>query len=1094
MDPIIWYKDFLSSRELSEPSGNPLYEYKVKGHEFASLVEVLKNSSCSLLHYDSCFVLYATEWWRKEYAGGHWSWDPIFGSINKTSIKTQERNNIIEKGFNSWGRKIYTNNQGRDFIGTVVIECGIPLNILRSGHYLSEIISESYRELGSISSIQYEYLEFVRIIAVKKRIPDSLNRDPFLHLILEFVRKLVNLNNKYDLSKEDKPVEYLDIQYAEWRNEFPIRIENNIAKNFLDNLLSHVAKIEKPEGYAISTFHELIKCNGIWKCQAYLSIKSGIHKYTSLGIQENEYNELTNKSEIFIDDKNGERRIGFAFKILQNNAYRIDGLDKYLVNDDSKSHNWSLFMLDPRSGKRIELETLYNDILSFNEPLIFSRTDSQWFLKSTGSARLSGDVYRIIVNSNAQMNCDNIVEIGELSDGRKIIEIKSDCEITENNNLFRIRLSNQNQSFRYEFHPANNHNSLSFYKKDNKDIYLGFPKVYQFREDGNLASRIISGLEYNVGNVWKKVSNDIFGRLKIRFISDGETLFCRTISVLPSDFKVEYRNTEGGGSPKRVAIMNVSNLLLNVKGEVNSKIFNKEPENRLIEFIDLPNQDAPEFFRIGLQNVHLSNEVLVMIPYPKNEVQFYDGQGRKLKNRSSLYIHKLHGVRLSITNLNPNVVNQAIEIRLVDSFNEDISLRKTIKVEAYSNENISLITFQQQLTKLFTLTKNIDAWLELSCQQKLVEIRQFVSKPYFAENGYLSIKTEDIAPDSIKVRAFRLDKAFLEEDIIDLEYVYQKGTWSFPYVAGKWLIYPAKESSQLFRPIAFKSPDTPEVHFNLYSELHEAAMLSKEQRMETLSQIIDSMSIDFSHPDWDRLCLLNNHTNHLPLATMDIWKVLSQHPKGLIAASLRLPEGLVKQLTDEFSIIWYQYPIAYWIVTFEHYKKFVNAQYPEHFELLINSVLNRVESLLELTSVKWIIEKVVFNSGIENRQAFQNLDAVKILVELNLNGEEGSPGVRGRHDRQPWPDQLNEIVVPLFKKLHQDLIYILPQGLPRFQQSVIYLPFILAIASTSSKYIILPEFSPKERLRIQEVIEFDEDWFKQTYDFIKGYSWLQFTT
>jgi len=49
-------------------------EYRVKELEFIKLQEVLKNNPInyeSLQLWDACFVLYAAEWWRRNYKNGH---------------------------------------------------------------------------------------------------------------------------------------------------------------------------------------------------------------------------------------------------------------------------------------------------------------------------------------------------------------------------------------------------------------------------------------------------------------------------------------------------------------------------------------------------------------------------------------------------------------------------------------------------------------------------------------------------------------------------------------------------------------------------------------------------------------------------------------------------------------------------------------------------------------------------------------------------------------------------------------------------------------------------------------------------------------
>jgi hypothetical protein len=1084
MKPSDWHKDFLLSRDLSSVTGKPLYSYNMKEHEYASLTEVLKNNSYTAMDWDSCLVFYAVEWWRKEYSGGHWSWEPIFNSINQSdSIQVLDRNRMVERGFSRWNRSIYQSHSGREFLGTVVIECGIPLNILRDDHYLAEIISETYREVGGISSIEYEHFDLVRSIANRRRLPETLNKEPFIQLILETVQKLVKLNHEYELSKHESPVSFLDSQFATWREEFPVRIDNEVAKKFLDNLLSEVSKIEMPSGSSISIICELESKESTWQSVSYLSIKSGIHRYQNLGLKEDTYNQLSNKAELFIDDEKGERRIGFAFKVFQKDGFRIDGLEKYrLVN----SNPFSLFLSDSKSGQRIDIETPAN-ILLFDEPLIFSKKDSKWILKATGSAKVPDATYRIIVQSNSQLVCEEFEVIGLLPENKKIIEIRSECEILNDDNLYKIRFANQSQTYRYEIHPSDNYHTIDFYRKENQNVYLGFPKIYQFDENGNLSSRIISGVEYYNGHQWKSLNPNekIVGNLKIRLTKEGETLFCRSISILPKDFRVEFMINGAGSSTRKVTIHNSSALLLTIKSQVQSKMHAEHQDRHIIEFIESPDVDIPESFQMKLQSNAFSDEVELRIPYPLNEFYFYDTSGQVLNNRQNLFLQKLHGVRLAIPNHSNKSVTNTLHLKLVDRFlDEAVQIGKPIKKEPLSG-NIPLIRFQDQISMLFSLTENIDARVEVSCQQKLVEIRQFSSKPRFiTENKTVSIKTTEVEIHTVDAKAIRLDLPFSKDQIDDLNHV-SNGEWELPEGEGVWLIYPGCDSSQLFRPIAYKT--IPEGNVEVFSvdEIHQSAILPREQRLEALGQVIDQMCTDFNHPDWNRLHELYKETKHLPLATIDIWKVFAHHDLGLIGLALRLPKEIIKQLTEEFSIIWYQISIDKWVECFNRYKNYVQEHYPEQSEFLLNYTLDHIDNMLELPSVRWMLEG--------NNQSIPH-DTLKSLVLEKLNGKEGSPGVRGRHDQEKWPDQLKDKLISSFIQLPQEIRHLLPlpQSIHSYQQPVIYLPFILAVASTTS-LIQLPEFSAIERFRMMKITDFDEAWFKEIYFYVRCYTWAQFT-
>mgnify|MGYP003713055517 CR=1 FL=1 len=81
---------FFDMRGLSKPDGRWLYAYRLTLQEYQSLKSIIHEAATvtpmSLLarrnqRFAALFVLYAAEWWRREYDGGAWKWAPIFASL-----------------------------------------------------------------------------------------------------------------------------------------------------------------------------------------------------------------------------------------------------------------------------------------------------------------------------------------------------------------------------------------------------------------------------------------------------------------------------------------------------------------------------------------------------------------------------------------------------------------------------------------------------------------------------------------------------------------------------------------------------------------------------------------------------------------------------------------------------------------------------------------------------------------------------------------------------------------------------------------------------------------------------------------------------
>lgn len=107
----------LKVRGLDRPTGSPLYTYRISKEEFAELRNGLHQA---VNHYrgnwrleelgrhnswfSALFVLYAAEWWRREYDGAGWTWEPIVESLGASPEEWSQgrRSQCVENGFDDW--------------------------------------------------------------------------------------------------------------------------------------------------------------------------------------------------------------------------------------------------------------------------------------------------------------------------------------------------------------------------------------------------------------------------------------------------------------------------------------------------------------------------------------------------------------------------------------------------------------------------------------------------------------------------------------------------------------------------------------------------------------------------------------------------------------------------------------------------------------------------------------------------------------------------------------------------------------------------------------------------------------------------------
>lgn len=127
-----WLNAFFAERGLARPSGEMLFTYRTSKREYLELralfAQRLKQLNGNPWRFDSCaecacFVLYAAEWWRREYSGGHWRWMHILESIGpKFQLDIFERSLAVERGLGAWGHR--ASDSGKKYLGAIVAHGG----------------------------------------------------------------------------------------------------------------------------------------------------------------------------------------------------------------------------------------------------------------------------------------------------------------------------------------------------------------------------------------------------------------------------------------------------------------------------------------------------------------------------------------------------------------------------------------------------------------------------------------------------------------------------------------------------------------------------------------------------------------------------------------------------------------------------------------------------------------------------------------------------------------------------------------------------------------------------------------------------------
>ena len=288
MNAQIWILKIINRYNLEKPDGRPLYQYRVTSTEFDELQKLIKANTSyinSNRQLKAIIVFYAAEWWRRHYEG-KWRWEDIFNSVSLdiNTFSSNERNNIIESGLLYWNRQVRKFNRRSRFLGTVATEGGLPLKqFSSSGGWLQKIlnivIKKHLNKRFAISTLIESYSE---------NIPFSYKSIEIKQILEDIVEIVVSLRKQYQLAEKNEPLKWLEENVKDWREDFPLPIDNEVAKVLLGELVTTAATAEMADTAYADTLFSLERFIKSTKTPVELTAKLELPSSIPLELMERE--------------------------------------------------------------------------------------------------------------------------------------------------------------------------------------------------------------------------------------------------------------------------------------------------------------------------------------------------------------------------------------------------------------------------------------------------------------------------------------------------------------------------------------------------------------------------------------------------------------------------------------------------------------------------------------------------------------------------------------------------------------------------------------------------------------------------------------
>lgn len=1151
-----WLISFLKHRDV-KPDGRPLFAYDVSQDEYHELRQELSATIAVAGGFESlafhslgrsrlmappaAFVLYASEWWKHEYAGGPWSWAPLLQSLgaDPDRFSPQLRSEFVARGLSFW--QLSPLDKGKAFIGAIVVNGGIPMRLLAHGDGPVALVMGQVLKLAS----RYHWGSSQVLDAVNERLhllPSAYRQSQIADLLARFVDTALQLKEEYQLDGVSDPVALLDRTLPDWRRRFPISLESEAAQTLLTGLVREAA------AQGTGSTHGLFMAErrlvegpdaGSFSLESHLSYPGRIPVESLATLFDLRDEEVPRHFTIDLVADARQPCTDGRLVLGAADPMAVLNVRKWVLRGQSARTEIQL-VLRSQSGDHGEPCTIEGgSALAEDDPWIFVESEAGYpVLAAAGGARLPhASAWVALAPGWTIEGSEEGEQVGELrSPGmptRKIFCMRSDAKLVSAGLAFRIRLgqgTEPGQIYQWKGRRLPEARGRSVFCQSHT------PRLYRVTEDGLQAVPLTDQQWRRIGCQETLQPRDARGPVEVRILDEGEVVARQRIFMLPPEANIEYSSGQTVGVAQvRFRHWGPVDLATEVPVNVTATLNQEGPG---IVRIDLSSQGAPPAeFRVHVRWPGMNHELTLTVPYPVSGGRFLRADGSVMQEQETVTLRELIGMRLQIFDTNPDQPKR-YEVQLtLGRGNQQVSSRLPVPMlQGVGRAEIRLLDYQQQIESLLGLFDDLDAKVRISLLaggQSSCEIRVGrYSTTLRSEDGQVRIPEEALGLipveelERTKILACPLTQP--ETTPLELNPVRSEGVHTGSWAAegmtpelAPWLVYPAPDSAVLFRPLVWVEASSPEVGAPTTDsdQAPEAKNLSDamsqadpEKRWSSMHSALKAMSEDHRHESWPLLDGLWQTFHHLPLTALDVWRMLAKQPKAVLsfllrselsdaelAAALRrlhretgwMPElTTVSDLCEVAQAFW-----CYWAgegLDRDRCRKYFKEELESRLQLLAD----------EIPSLGPLIETVIFAATgtlsplLEELAKSHSRDAATVFIRQLWDGGNSLVNsqlflINADREISAWPgkDFVLEHAWPAFvqacsKPNQQRLLpyfnrLFWPQPKDR-KFSVANLPVLCALwaaTSTSRQWWT----DPRSRLALKQIRDFDPIWFEQAY-------------
>lgn len=1096
-----WISDFLSRRGLQEPDGRPLFAYKTSSEEFEALRQLLQNlpgGQQVTPSYPLAWLLFAAEWWKREYPGGAWRWGPLCEAAGQRGLTHDKTRKLVIEGRYLWRLQTNIKNEGKRFIGLVAVNGGLPMRLVESAQGgLSGLL-----RMVTEQALRYELQDDQLRQAIESQaalLPACYQQAPVYELLDSLIKAVLHIRKAYALQGTKDPIARLQEECPQWEELFPIALDSQAAASLIKGLVRDTVSITPQSRRPPFQIQRGLRFSSDGSMPVYelcFAMQAQARRDQVAEALGMTVDALPPHFQLLL--RIGEQEYLAGEALLRDEEYQLIARPLPSI----RSLHDAAQLIVSRWGATLHIAHLPGgEALSPDEPLIFENAYPFARLLAQGDARVKGE------SALVAMPAKTIVfsEEGEarelhdcLGDGLMLMELPAGItRLTYRKQPFIITISTNATHHPEAYWQGNSLEALSVPGL----VFRGTPRLRI--EQGAGFSSYAPTHELFVRTQGKELPLAQVrapGLCRLIWRKDGERLLNTRALLLPNEASITYApgaNTLEGS----ICLHHWPDMPVRCESE---QIMLEHHHDGTGLTLRLKSTDSRPATTVSLRLQWPDGEQKLTLPFPGYGVTLLRND-TLLKLNQVLTIEELIGCRAVLMSAQGA---ESWQIRLTSS-GTDSHFTLSQEIRYTGIREIRLFELIPAIQQMMSCHPGLDHAVQLELihahqTHARLQVGRYSTRIRLhsqREMASLSDGGRDLLPEQPQAEGLllALPLAEPEHDPVSLPLHFSEqvftGNWlvNLPTDAvGPWLLYTPDDSTLHSRPTVV--PPTVSDWSKRLTPLRKALCESDgEERMRQLRAALRTMAADPQTDDWQTLELLLDRLHHLPLASLDICQALIREPQALTMATLLLDNfssRLAERLPCELPFEWLLIAPEHWFDTFATLRQQLAADNPR----LMAVIRNDIQSKSQFLSRWQPALRFIFDQGLHRYFDLQSPDVGFFLKNPAMltaywqshlfDGENSAMQQMFRRnpaETHRYPGSGNTDIGAFLKTPHgQVLLRHCKLPTNDFKLAMVALPFIAAFdtyAGDNQQW----QADPSRLFSLRSARQFDTVWFDLAY-------------